>query len=362
MQDAKATPAEEEAVDQLRAALLHPHGTALERRQRLLAAWTSLRNSVVPNSQPQAASTVEGRLKHHRHENREKRHSKKRRHVSECEGEGTQAASEKKVIEEKTRQLHEASREGNAARVAQLLSEGARITGKDDMGYTALHWASLYGHVQVVRMLLGAGAGDGKRINRVTNSGNTSLHFACTGQHAEVASLLQLYKPDVYATNSYGQTPVSLGLRRLVAAIEEEQRLAQVQDLRNQPLSDLLFREADWERQVNEGKGDVDRYKKGTHPASKPTVQRMWDTYQAAWSDFVRIYGEGTEGVSSSKATVIKFKNVPWPFILRQGDQEGDDELLLSQLEVSGPELHSLIQQERLRWVLLYVAAVAASK
>lgn len=53
MQDAKATPAEEEAVDQLRAALLHPHGTALERRQRLLAAWTSLRNSVVPNSQPQ---------------------------------------------------------------------------------------------------------------------------------------------------------------------------------------------------------------------------------------------------------------------------------------------------------------------
>jgi ankyrin repeat protein len=60
-------------------------------------------------------------------------------------------------------------------------------------------------------MLLGAGAGDGKRINRVTNSGNTSLHFACTGQHAEVASLLQLYKPDVYATNSYGQTPVSLG-------------------------------------------------------------------------------------------------------------------------------------------------------
>ncbi len=106
-----------------------------------------------------------------------------------------------------------------------------------------------------------------------------------------------------------------------MAAIEEEQRLAQVQDLRNQPLSDLLFREADWERQVNEGKGEVDRYKKGTHPASKPTVQRMWDTYQAAWSDFLRIYGEGTEGVSSSKATVIKFKNVPWPFILRQGDQ-----------------------------------------
>jgi hypothetical protein len=40
---------------------------------------------------------VEGRLKHHRHEKREKRHSKKKRQVSECEGDGTQAASEKKV-------------------------------------------------------------------------------------------------------------------------------------------------------------------------------------------------------------------------------------------------------------------------
>jgi hypothetical protein len=35
---------------------------------------------------------------------------------------------------------------------------------------------------QVVRALLGAGAGDGKRINRKTNPGNTSLHFACSGQ------------------------------------------------------------------------------------------------------------------------------------------------------------------------------------
>lgn len=32
-----------------------------------------------------------------------------------------------------------------------------------------------------------------------------------SGQHAEVADLLQLYKPDVYAINEYGQTPVSLG-------------------------------------------------------------------------------------------------------------------------------------------------------
>jgi hypothetical protein len=41
---------------------------------------------------------VEGQLKHRRHEKREKGHSRKKRQVLECEGDGTQAASEKKVI------------------------------------------------------------------------------------------------------------------------------------------------------------------------------------------------------------------------------------------------------------------------
>jgi hypothetical protein len=32
-----------------------------------------------------------------------------------------------------------------------------------------------------------------------------------SGNHAEIAALLQLYKPDVYAVNECGQTPISLG-------------------------------------------------------------------------------------------------------------------------------------------------------
>jgi len=43
------------------------------------------------------------------------------------------------------------------------------------------------------------------------NSIISNVDMIFSGQHAEVAALLQLYKPDVYAINEYGQTPVSLG-------------------------------------------------------------------------------------------------------------------------------------------------------
>jgi hypothetical protein len=40
---------EDEALRFMRAALDNPHGTALERRHRLLAAWMFLRRSAVPH-------------------------------------------------------------------------------------------------------------------------------------------------------------------------------------------------------------------------------------------------------------------------------------------------------------------------
>lgn len=39
---------EDEALHLMRAALANPHGTATERRHRLLAAWTFLHRSAVP--------------------------------------------------------------------------------------------------------------------------------------------------------------------------------------------------------------------------------------------------------------------------------------------------------------------------
>lgn len=47
---------EDEALHLLRAALDNPHGTVLERRHRLLTAWTFLRRSAIPH--PVVDSTI----------------------------------------------------------------------------------------------------------------------------------------------------------------------------------------------------------------------------------------------------------------------------------------------------------------
>ncbi|XP_024372464.1 uncharacterized protein [Physcomitrium patens] len=320
---------EAEALQLMRAALENPHGTAQERSQRLLKAWSFLRRSAIPNADGDAKEEKK-RLKEDR---RDWRKLKRRRR------------EEKRDNDEEEKLLLYAARLGDVEQISKLLKLGVYVSCKDDSGYSALHWASLYGHIDVVRALLCAGAGDGKRINRKTNSGNTPLHFACTGQHAEIAALLQLYKPDVYAVNEYGQTPVSLGLRNLVGKIEKEQRLAEMQALRNHSRLKLLVSESDFERQVNVGEHGQN--------TSETEILQKWEAYQSAWSEFVRKYGKKESGISSSVGDdgkqEINFQDVPWPLMSRKGSEVGE-ELLLSLLHISGNDLHSLIQQERLRW------------
>ncbi|KAG0578452.1 hypothetical protein KC19_4G023900 [Ceratodon purpureus] len=332
---------EDEALHLMRAALANPHGTAIERRHRLLAAWTFLHRSAV--SQPVVVDgtlTAKEERKRLKEVKRDRRKGKKRKLEIETEPLRGQPVEQ---VDESEKSFLEAARLGGVEQISELLKQGVRVSCKDDSGYSALHWASLYGHINVVRALLGAGAGDGKRINRKTNSGNTPLHFACTGQHAEVAALLQLYKPDIYAANEYGQTPVSLGLRKLVGRIEEEQRLAQIQALRNQSRLTLLIHESNFERKINLGE----------HGTSMVTeVWQKWEVYQTAWSNFLQKYGKRDTDITSSNSDdgeEISFQDVPWPLMKRRASEDGED-LLLSLLHISGNDLHSLIQQERLRW------------
>lgn len=51
--------------------------------------------------------------------------------------------------DESEKSLLEAARLGNVEQVAELIKQGVRISCKDDSGYSALHWASLYGHINV---------------------------------------------------------------------------------------------------------------------------------------------------------------------------------------------------------------------
>lgn len=55
--------------------------------------------------------------------------------------------------EDKEKLLHEVAKLGDVERVVELLKEGVHISYKDNLGYSALHWASLYGHLHVCTLL-----------------------------------------------------------------------------------------------------------------------------------------------------------------------------------------------------------------
>ena len=54
--------------------------------------------------------------------------------------------------------LIDASAKGNLPMVEHLVKKGADVTAKDELGYTSLHFASVYGYLHVVEHLVKKGA------------------------------------------------------------------------------------------------------------------------------------------------------------------------------------------------------------
>jgi hypothetical protein len=105
-----------------------------------------------------------------------------------------------------------------------------------------------------------------------------------------------------------------------VGRIEEEQRVAQIQALRNQSRLTLLSHESDFERRVNVGE-------RGNSLATE--VWQKWEVYQTAWSNFLQKYGKRDTDVTSSSCDggeEIGFQDVPWPLMKRRA---GEGTLLL---------------------------------
>jgi ankyrin repeat protein len=86
-----------------------------------------------------------------------------------------------------TELLIEACKEGNINKAEELLDGGADPNIVNYIhGETPLHWAIYYGHIEISKLLLKAGA-DTKRANIY---GETSLHRAVAKNHTHVAKLL----------------------------------------------------------------------------------------------------------------------------------------------------------------------------
>uniref|UniRef100_A0A8B9ZAU9 Ankyrin repeat domain-containing protein 39 n=1 Tax=Anas platyrhynchos TaxID=8839 RepID=A0A8B9ZAU9_ANAPL len=95
-----------------------------------------------------------------------------------------------------------AARDGDEARVLQLLERRGEPSETDTAGYTALHYASRNGHLGVCRLLLQRGA----RCDARTPGGATALHRACYCGHLPVVRLLLEHGADPSAADGDGRT------------------------------------------------------------------------------------------------------------------------------------------------------------
>lgn len=93
-------------------------------------------------------------------------------------------------------------------------------------GWTPLHLAAFFGHLDAARLLLEAGA-DVAAVSRNSLS-NTALHAATAGRHADVALLLLKQGANPEALDAGGYTPRQIAVQNeldtVVAAIATETR------------------------------------------------------------------------------------------------------------------------------------------
>lgn len=104
----------------------------------------------------------------------------------------------------------EAAKRGDARRVSEAIRAGigadalpSKWSSEDEM--RAIHHAAYGNHVDVAKLLVGAGAD----CNRKHGGSYTPLHYAAFFKHHEVAAVLMSAGADPNAPDDAGRTPVS---------------------------------------------------------------------------------------------------------------------------------------------------------
>lgn len=114
-------------------------------------------------------------------------------------------------------EFFEAIKNANTETIIKILDTGFDIDTQGEHGFTALHLASRYGHIEIIELLLNRKAD----IHACNKNDNTPLHAAAYGNQAIAIKLLIKNGAQYSATNKNGDTPLhSAAWKNNVLAIE----------------------------------------------------------------------------------------------------------------------------------------------
>lgn len=104
--------------------------------------------------------------------------------------------------------LGDAAKSGDADLVVELLGQGVNVDEADNFG-TALHWAAINGHTEVVTLLASGGADLGAKSEML----GTPLHAAATRKKATAIAVLLEYGAKVDALDKEDRTPLHIAVK-----------------------------------------------------------------------------------------------------------------------------------------------------
>jgi len=112
-----------------------------------------------------------------------------------------------------TTALISASQAGNTQTVLDIinnLNTPIDINEQDSEGATALHYAALNGHLEIVKHLIEHNA----KVNIKTQEGRTPLHCATFGSHVNIVTYLLNRQADIKETDSRGRTAMHIAAEK----------------------------------------------------------------------------------------------------------------------------------------------------
>jgi hypothetical protein len=101
-----------------------------------------------------------------------------------------------------------ASATGNVEALRSQVLDTRNIGRHAYDGWTPLHLAAFFGHIDAARVLLDAGA-DVAAVSQ-NSLANTPLHAATAGKHSDVALLLLANGANAFAVDAGGYTPIQI--------------------------------------------------------------------------------------------------------------------------------------------------------